>query len=566
MRERHSGPGLRNRALGWLFPIVFFAFPDIASAAGDGKRLKLLPQSASGAEDVRTCPGVHGGAYQYSREGFVEVSMLTTLVRRLCLAIALMTSGCASFLVADTEPLPQAKLEPIGADRISQGGYRTDALPAAPDAPDLLVLVAMSGGGKRSAAFGYGALKGMREVMVPTAVGPRPLLDLLTAISGVSGGSFPASYYGLYREKMFGQFETDFLYDDTNSYIYGVYLLPWHWSWLVEPGIGTNDYMDRVYDRTMFHGATFGDLQARGRPLIAIGATDISYGMSVIFTQETFDLICSDLSAFPVSRAVAASNGFPGLFSPVTLTNHGKECGGRTPGWLRHVSAAERNDPLSRVGVDARNAERYLDADRTRYLHLSDGGVADNLAMRGAAGIMRSLSAADLRDRGYIHARRLLVISIDGQGAQDSSIAQRKEAAGILSLLGLVSGGQIDNYNFETLIAMNQLIQSVAQTLRDARCADGPLTDGKRCDDVQAAMLHISLSGLPDSPEKAQLLAIPTGLTLKKTDVDLLVQAGHDAVTRSAPLQAFLANYPPQPPPAASTAQTLAHALTAERP
>jgi hypothetical protein len=73
--------------------------------------------------------------------------------------------------------------------------------------------------------------------------------------------------------------------------------------------------------------------------------------------------------------------------------------------------------------------------------------------------------------------------------------------------------------------------------------------DRARCDDVQAELLHISLAALPDSSQKAQLLAIPTGLTLEKADVDLLVQAGHDAVTESAPLRAFLANYPPAPLP-----------------
>ena len=57
----------------------------------------------------------------------------------------------------------------------------------------------MSGGGKRSAAYSYGALKGMREVGVPGAYGQRSLLSSLDAISGVSGGSFTAAYYGLYR-------------------------------------------------------------------------------------------------------------------------------------------------------------------------------------------------------------------------------------------------------------------------------------------------------------------------------------------------------------------------------
>ncbi len=469
---------------------------------------------------------------------------MKALLRTIWLTAALASSGCASFFVADTTPLPPDRLEPVGAERISRGGYRIDSLPPSAEAPDLIVIVAMSGGGKRSASFGYGALKGMRAVMVPTDVGPRSLLSQVDVISGVSGGSFPAAYYGLYRDKTFDQFETDFLYSDTNSYIYGVYLLPWNWTWLVDPEVGTNDFMDRVYDRTMFHGATFADLEARGRPLIAIGATDISYGTPMLFTQEYFDLICSDLSKLPISRAVAASNGFPGLFSPVTLTNRAKACDGRTPGWLRRVTPEQRQNPLSRSGVEARRAERYLDADTTRYLHLSDGGVSDNLAMRGAGAMMQVLSAADIRARGFLGVRRLLLISIDGQGTQDSSIARRKEVVGVLALLGLVSGGQIDSYNFETMNTVTEQMQRLAVALRNARCAQGPMVDGKSCGDVQAALIHISLAGLPESPEQKQLLAIPTGLTLTRSDVDLLVTAGDDAVVNSAPLRDFLSSYP----------------------
>jgi hypothetical protein len=53
----------------------------------------------------------------------------------------------------------------------SHAGYRINALPDSEDAPDLIVLVAFPGRGKRSASFGYGALKGMREVMIETQRG-----------------------------------------------------------------------------------------------------------------------------------------------------------------------------------------------------------------------------------------------------------------------------------------------------------------------------------------------------------------------------------------------------------
>ena len=480
------------------------------------------------------------------------------LRRVAAVLLSAFVAACASFQVADTTPLPPAKLEPPGSDAISADGYRLSSLQADGTLPDMLVMVAMSGGGKRSAAFSYGALKGMGALTIPTpAGGTTNLLSEVDGISGVSGGSFTAAYYGLYRDKMFGQYEKDFLYSDTESHIFGIYLLPWNWTWLADPTVGTNDFMERVYDKTMFHGATFKDLQDRGRPVIAIGATDISYGTPFIFTQEAFDLICSDLAQFPLARAVAASNGFPGLFSPVTLTNNAADCGGRRPGWVTRVSQAERQDPLSRVGVQAVNIDRYLDPKRTTYVHLADGGIADNLAMRVAGSMMQNLalSPSAITALGYDRYRRILVISVDGQGAQDSSVAQRKAVGGIFSLFGLVSGAQIDRYNFETLNTVSDQIQDIVRALRQTRCARGRVIDGAACDDVQGALIHISLTAMPESPEKNELLAIPTGLTIAPHDVDLLVAAGQKAIATSEPLRQFLDSYPPAPLPPKATGQ-----------
>ncbi len=102
--------------------------------------------------------------------------MMTAHASAITLLLTLTLGGCASLTVADTKPLPANKLEPPGSERISKGGYRLDAIAESPATPDLLVIVAMSGGGKRSAAFSYGALKGLRDLPLQTPVGPRPLL------------------------------------------------------------------------------------------------------------------------------------------------------------------------------------------------------------------------------------------------------------------------------------------------------------------------------------------------------------------------------------------------------
>ena len=88
--------------------------------------------------------------------------------------------------------------------------------------------------------------------------------------------------------------------------------------------------MAEVYDRLMFHDATYADLIRSGLPMISINATDVANGVSFPFLQGAFDLICADLSTYPVARAVAASTGFPILFTPITLTSHRKDCGATT--------------------------------------------------------------------------------------------------------------------------------------------------------------------------------------------------------------------------------------------
>src|SRR5215472_5932060 len=102
---------------------------------------------------------------------------------------------------------------------------------------------------------------------------------------------------------------------------------------------------------------------------------------------------------------------------------------------------------------------------------------------------------------------------------------RRKRSGGLLSSLLRASGGQIDRYNFETLRAVNDQLQDVVRAVRTARCQSGPTIDGMPCDDVKGQLIHISLAAMPAGPEKEKLLAIPTGLTIDRADVDRLVDA-----------------------------------------
>lgn len=68
-----------------------------------------------------------------------------------------------------------------------------------------------------------------------------------------------------------------------------------------------SDLAAEYYEKHVFDGRTFGDMEARKSPLILMNATDMTHRTRVGFTQEAFNLICSDLSKFPVARAAASS-------------------------------------------------------------------------------------------------------------------------------------------------------------------------------------------------------------------------------------------------------------------
>jgi NTE family protein len=428
----------------------------------------------------------------------------------------------------------------VGDGPISRGGYRVAGVHGT-QSSNTIVLLGFSGGGKRSAAFGYGVLKGLRDFTVPIGGSQQRLLDEVDMMSSVSGGSFPAAYYGLYRDKIFTDFEKDFLNKDIEAYIYGTYLLPWHFvNAMVNPDHGTNDRMAEVYDDLMFHGATYADMFKAGKPLVSINATDVDHGLVFQFTQDQFDLICSDLSSYPLSRAVAASNGFPVVFSPITLKSYRPQCAGRVPAWIR--DDAIKGDPLSRTHELAQINRRYLDADKAKYVHLMDGGIADNLAMRGMINTMMVIAGAtDIAERLDIsRVRRIVLISSDGQSENDFASAREEHLTSLGQLFNVVSGTQIDSYNFETMVLARQQLDAVRDTVRKMRCARGPVdADGYPCGDVQVFLAHLSLAGVADPAERERLAKIPTGLTIAAPDVARLVAAGEDQVKQSPDLAAF---------------------------
>lgn len=62
-----------------------------------------------------------------------------------------------------------------------------------------------------AASLSYGIMKALQETAIMVEGQEKILLDEVDCISAVSGGSFTAAYYGLFRAKLFQDFRSEFL-------------------------------------------------------------------------------------------------------------------------------------------------------------------------------------------------------------------------------------------------------------------------------------------------------------------------------------------------------------------
>jgi NTE family protein len=199
-------------------------------------------------------------------------------------------------------------------------------------------------------------------------------------ISSVSGGSFTAAYYGLYRERLFEDFEDEFLRQGVQKALIRQLFNPAHWFRSATSGFDRSEMAVDYYDRTVFKGATFSDMSANGPPYIDINATDLTTGLRFTFSQELFDLICSDLGSYPVARAVTASSAVPVAFPTIVLENHADHCDISDTWEWKTLTSTEAEGEAQATLLEG--LKSYRDVENRKYIHLVDSGIADNLGLR----------------------------------------------------------------------------------------------------------------------------------------------------------------------------------------
>ncbi|HWC61128.1 MAG TPA: patatin-like phospholipase family protein, partial [Verrucomicrobiae bacterium] len=340
-----------------------------------------------------------------------------------------------------------------------------------------------------------------------------PLLDDVSLISSVSGGSFTAAYYALWGDRIFEDFEPRFLKKHVQTGLLLQLLAPWNEIRLASPKFDRSDLAAEYYDHLLFKGATFGDLETNPhRPFLNLNATDIASGARFEFTQDEFDLLRSDLSQFPISRAVAASSAFPVYLTPVVLKNYSAGCPPSEPNWTKPIL----DDPAasSRMKFVATQAESYTDEHR-HFVHLLDGGLSDNLGLRGA--LDRAIAREQFAELPSVPAklpRRVAIIVVDAHTESDYGWDSKERYLGLGAIVGSVGQVSVSHYSFETL----ELFREVMARLSREHAGSGDA----RSPEISTYVIELQFSEPVDKSDREFFNSVPTSLQLPPKTVDRL--------------------------------------------
>ena len=322
----------------------------------------------------------------------------------LGLACALLATGCATAV----------------AYRAPVAGPQTTCVTPAPER-DLVVGVALSGGGSRAALFGASGLEALAQLRGPDGAS---VLDQVSYLSSVSGGSLSASYYALnkppketpilgpdgaltddyqtffagFKDKVSQDFESALLWRQIGSF-----------RFILNPALAAQS-LTELFTERLLGPATFGDLgarEARGdSPRLIVNTTLYNNGRRLVLTTlppETFHY-----DFFGELRQSLAKRGKPAEFPPL-LVRRWESLIPMTPLDLKVDQCAVRIAAAATGSASFPPLVGPLTVrvgEEEQYWHIGDGGLYENSGTE-------SLLIAVLKQLQAKKSRRALIIAFD---------------------------------------------------------------------------------------------------------------------------------------------------------
>jgi NTE family protein len=492
-----------------------------------------------------------------------------SLLGALALGVLLLAAACTS----TTRVLPPAQR--IGFEE----GYRpehTNRRPGQePALPGRYVILTFSGGGTRATALAHGVL---REFGATPAEAPGlTLLHAVDMVSSASGGSVAAANFALHGPEGYDQLHTErgFLHHDGMADLAGQLVLnPFNITAFTLTPLSRIEVLPEMFRRQAgFGDATFRDLRAaleRKRPFLVLNSADMATGLRFSFTQEQLDRLCLDLRDIRIADAVAASAAFPVALTPLPLPVH-SPCRAQEEDRRRHLSIVRGFDLQARIS-DQRRARRegcdgtpsavrsvlfervpgqlpralrqwhLLNTDicgrplpwseRVRYVHLVDGGTADNL---GLSAPLEAVTGGDIggplgRALARGEVREIIVVAVNARSQGDVPRLTSGRTPGILPMVMGAINTPIDGRSAGLLAQLGTLGPLLRDRFRELSGGTTP----------EVRVFAVDFERIADPECRTAFQGIGTTWALARHEVDALQEMA-SAMLRTEPRYLALA-------------------------
>ncbi len=459
-----------------------------------------------------------------------------------CLSAVLGLAACAGFSVRNA-PINSALTDELFAAPQAVAGPVTIH-----ESAETAIGLSFSGGGSRASAFAFGVLQELGRTDARTA-SRASLIDQVSLVSGVSGGSVTAAYFALYGRDTLTSFRQKFLMQDAEASL-STSVNVTNLVLLAKGGVNDRTGLPTWLDENLFHGATFNDVLRPGRPQLWINASDIFNRTTFIYNPVNFGALCSDLRRYPLSEAVAASAAVPFIFAPIVIENYADRCSFTPPDW---VSSADRPGAPAILRASAAAIQRYREKSDIKFVKLLDGGMTDNL---GLSGFVLELAAATkpyqpLTPRQVVNLKRFLFVVVDAGRPPGGDLAKDADSPELMDLIQAVSDTAVDANVRAGYDAFVTEMEKWRERMIEYRCGLTPpevaslrgSTEGWDCHNLSLQVAKVSFEQMREANVRARLEKVPTRFKLPKEDVDLLISSAGSLLRQNPNYREFLATF-----------------------
>ena len=290
--------------------------------------------------------------------------------------------------------------------------------------PDVLIGLAVSGGGSRAAIFAAGALEALAEIRITREGKELSALEMVTHMSSVSGGSLATAYYALKKPSKaepfldaqgltqgYRTFFTDFKAAMQMDFQTRAAVRQLLFFRMFNPTKFAYSFSE-VWDSNFFDDTTFSALFEREQrgdsPQVILNGTSYNTGRRVSLTT----IPASEFDYDFAGRLVAELKSRPGRVTPEGLAIIEDS-----------LAQAKRQFPpltFDQVGANHRDLRvslavatsasfppivgpvTYQVADKMPYYHIGDGGLYDNLGTESLSTVFLKKIPPDSTKKGLI--------------------------------------------------------------------------------------------------------------------------------------------------------------------